>query len=269
LQRNLEGTSFIPMTLVHKMKNLTRMFATFNALKITNTSLYGNVISRIGWANPCLLLRADFFRNGKDAGNSAGTITDVSYLFGKINRLAIEGDVFRHIRGTLQHMSAVFYQLNQPISHNISQWIAGEGYYALTPLDEEWRDTACRNLQPNPSAPNPYKGILGSGNFPHVTLALNAFCANNMDDDPSDPTPYGFGFNTLANALSGYDANYRLPLDNGITQYFPNILRVAGTFEGCHYATGLDGMLFRLPNDFSESPDADLQQATETNVIKY
>jgi hypothetical protein len=247
LQRNLSGTSFIPMSLLWKMPLLHSLYATFNALQITDRN-YGNLQPGTfgNWHNLSLLIRAEFFRNGKDAGNESGTLTDISYCFGKINQLSVENDLFRYVRNTLQNISAVFYQSNWPRSKSVTQSVFFDG--GGTP-GSQWRDVVTMNVQ----------DLLGSQQFPAVTLALNAFSASYSN----------FGFNGIF-SNDPTIAPDSVSIDNTICPHFPAISRNAGQWDSWSYQTGLDGMLYNLRLITEEvTPDADLTQATTTNPVQY
>ena len=245
LQRNLDGTSFIPMNLLHNMPGLWRARAAFNAMDITGKD-FGTLSEGFGnWHALCLLIKSEFFWNGKNRGNAAGTIQDISYCFGKMNQVAVEKDLFRYVRNSLTNISAVFYQTNWPRSRSVSQVVL------LYPggLSNDWIAMTTMNLQE----------MLGSQPFPNVKLALNAFCA-------AAGSWYGFNGTFNGDIVIAPDS---IPIDNTICPRFPNIQRTSDNWDTWNFQTGLDGMLWYLRVDTAITPNADLVQATATNPIQY
>ena len=245
LQRNLEGTSFIPMNLLHNMPKLWRVRAAFNAMDISGRD-FGTLSEGFGnWHALCLLIKSDFFWNGKNKGNSVGTIQDISYCFGKINQVAVEKDLFKYVKNSLTNISAVFYQANWPRSRSVSQVVL------LYPsgVSNDWIAMTTMNLQE----------ILGSQPFPNVKLALNAFCA-------AAGSWYGFNGTFNGDTVIAPDS---IPIDNTICPRFPNIQRTSDNWDSWNFQTGLDGMLWQLRVDTTITPNADLVQATTTNPIQY
>jgi len=261
LERNLAGTSFIPMTLLRNMPNLKDVKGMFNALVITgggfgvpNAPYFGN------WYNLSILIRAELFWNGKNKGNAAGTIEEASFMFGKINRVSVEKDLFRHVANSLQNISAIFWEANWPRTLSVGQnMLFGWGFepgtgWMPSQLRTDWINTTTMNVQE----------ILASRQFPKLELALNAFCAFGSANY-YDPDHWGFNGNFGGDSIIAPDS---VSLDNSIIPHFPAIKRTAGTFDGFSYQYGFGGMLRGLRFN-AGTPDADHLHALTTNPIQY
>jgi hypothetical protein len=280
MNMNTAGESYLPMNLLHHMPNLTTLFATFNAMMITNRDFgwwaggsYGDDDWNNGTRHCSLLIKADFFWNGKAEGNAAGTLQYIDYAFGKINQASFEKDVFRYIRNSLVTMSAVFYETSWPIRAYVGSFPLGwinqgwslDPYPETKAAVEAWANRVSLNLQE----------ILGTSPFPNVQLALNAFCAAAPEDRGDGFWPYGFNGNYGMSRATDNVTQDAISLDNIIIPLFPNITRTSGTWDGWSYQTGFDGMLrglglsFTNGNTGSVTPDADHSQAINTNPIQY
>lgn len=273
IQRSLEGSSYIPMTLLHKMRNLRRLTATFNATMFDQNGgnfMYEEWTSENwnagnwdgGWNNPCLLLKAEFFQNRMSSGESLGTIESVYLCFGKLNRMAFGKDVFRYIKHCLTNIAGAFTQVHHPQSDDFGQFMRGYMEYLANPTDPNKQDHLNwwnRCVLPGgvqnaidwlAATTTDIQEILGSpiNNFPRVELAMNAFSSILENGNH-----YG-----VKNS------------DNTIIPRFPVIVRYPSPqvgFDGLTYQYGFDGMLFELA--FNGSPDGDHNRALTVNVINY
>jgi len=246
VDRNLAGTSFIPMSLFRNMPNLKSLYATFNALEITDR-VFGDLEPGTfgNWARPCLLIRAELFWNGRDRGNLQSTIEQLYLTFGKMNELAVEKDLFRYCYTSLKDISGIFTQCHWPRSMSLSQSIL----YGWEPaLNAAWLGVATMNLQE----------VLGPRQFPYLATAISAFSVPLQD--------YGFNGIFGSDAIIAPDS---IPLDNTITAHFPNIKRTPGYVDVWSYNTGLDGMLTGLRFDPALTPTPDTTIAMTGFPIWY
>lgn len=157
LEENLEGRSFIPMDLLHKMPNLKQIEGMFNATSMTVRNFFGttgdNTSNSLGfgnWANLGLLLTKEFFANGiyfneGDPAEYKGTIHNLDFVFGKANQIAFGKNLLYHLSESLLRMEGAFYHCHWPISDTVSQSVfLGQNTSALV---QEWIENTTLDLR--------------------------------------------------------------------------------------------------------------------------
>jgi len=251
IRLNIDGMSFIPMNLLHNMPNLKSLAETFNAMEITARN-YGWVNNAGAWSNPCLLLKAEFFWNGKDKGNMHSTIETLYLTFGKINQIAVEKDLFRYCHNSLKNIAGFLTQTHRPIREGLAQEIIAALYWGWYMRSEyqEWLNATTINLQ----------DVLATRQFPNVTIAISAF------NSVVQQTGNEYGFNGYYDPPLMGDS---IPLDNTITAHFPNITKTPGSYNVWNFNTGFDGMLYTLRWNSSITPSADSTAALSNSPIWY
>jgi hypothetical protein len=87
--------SFIPIDLLWYSPNLLTIEGLFNA------SLDNFGQTPPNYYNYCPPVRREFFWNGKAAGNTKGTLTNINLVFYKRNRITFDTDLFAYIKDSL------------------------------------------------------------------------------------------------------------------------------------------------------------------------
>ena len=155
------NNDFIPVSLFWKNPKLKDISHCFNYI---GDGYFGNLNS--GYL-AYLVVRREFFWNGKDAGNASGTIENAFYAFAKCNRVICEPNLLKHAPN-MSHLGGLFTQTNQtmhpvgwatmiPVAANeteVYQFAESGGNYTATPVTGKGLTFDLNVIFPASSYPN-------------------------------------------------------------------------------------------------------------------
>lgn len=266
-QQVVNGSNdFVPVSLFWKNKFLTNISHAFNFI---GGSGYGGLAS--GYSS-YFILRRELFWNGKDVGNTHGTITKAMYAFGKCNRMLFEPNIFKHIPN-IQEIGGMFTQTNF-MSHTV-------GWGTMISIAQS-EDTIVRSVTA--------EGVITAGagkgltfdlqvmfpnTYPSVTSMNGAFtCAADGTDfgfnNPIDYTPANMQFK-FSQAFSGaaFLAKFPNAKENSVSADAKYLLgQTAGT--DADKKDGRNGVFYRLNQADGRITDAaTLPALVFNNAVAY
>lgn len=262
------NNDFIPVSLFWKNPKLKDISHCFNYI---GDGYFGNLSS--GYL-AYLVVRREFFWNGKDAGNASGTIESAFYAFAKCNRVICEPNLLKHAPNMI-HIGGLFTQTNQtmhpvgwatmiPVAASeteVYQFAESGGNYTATPVTGKGLTFDLNVIFPASSYPN-IKTLTGA-----FTVAATG--GNYGFNHAIDYTPNGVPAK-LDTSLNGTDFLAKFPnaKADSVDTSAKLILGQSGGSES-EKSDGRNGAFYMLDQDGRISDKNTLPSLVFNNAIPY